>query len=46
MLNPDDDDADEVPVCECGHVRDEHSDLGSQECAIEGCECVAFDEGE
>lgn len=29
------------PVCECGHVQDEHSMTGA--CIAESCRCAAFD---
>lgn len=30
------------PICECGHVRDEHVE-GCRECEVEGCKCLMFD---
>jgi hypothetical protein len=30
------------PLCECGHVRDEHGSA----CAVDGCPCVQFDPAE
>lgn len=34
--------------CACGHVEDEHEFLNGHyaECAIEGCPCIHYEEGE
>ncbi len=36
--------------CTCGHVADEHGGNpdypGSTACAVEGCDCIAFEEAE
>jgi hypothetical protein len=38
------------PVCACGHVANEHGGdpkyPGSTACAVEGCDCIAFEEQE
>jgi len=37
-------------ICTCGHVYDEHGGdskyPGSTSCLIDGCDCIAFEEGE
>jgi len=37
-------------TCTCGHVADEHGGdqkhPGSTACAVEGCDCICFDEAE
>jgi hypothetical protein len=34
----------ESPMCVCGHVEDEHEDIGT--CTIEGCLCGGWEEDE
>lgn len=36
------------PLCECGHVRDEHVFSGGayRHCDVNGCACVHFDRAE
>jgi len=31
------------PDCVCGHSADDHHPGGPWPCAVEGCECKAFD---
>lgn len=31
------------PMCECGHVRDEHGGVLGTRCEINGCDCIQFD---
>ena len=38
VLRLDDEKADEIPACECGHSREEHGPAGCAE-----CRCIAFD---
>lgn len=33
---------DDLDECGCGHIYDEHS-IGGEECAVDGCECLAFE---
>lgn len=38
---------DDTAECTCGHVFDEHAEGSSTPpCEIDGCECVAFEEGD
>lgn len=41
---------DDTTQCNCGHVADEHGGdskhPGSTACAVEGCDCIAFEEAE
>lgn len=43
-------DPDDTKQCMCGHVADEHGGdpdyPGSTACAVEGCDCIAFEEAE
>lgn len=32
------------PMCECGHVLDEHADMPSAPCTV--CACIGFDAAE
>lgn len=50
MAGSEGEEAGERMICHCGHAQDEHGNDpmypggGSTSCAIEACDCIAFEE--